>query len=72
MCVAECERVGGVGVHIAAGERFLVVEVDCAVDFDDDVAVVRERQEIDAQEVGADRACGLDGERTFPLGRLCL
>ena len=58
----QAERDGGLAKDVLPRQRVEVVEVDGAVELDHRVPVAG-RQEIDADEIGADRRCGGDAER---------
>ena len=65
MCLAERERFGNVGVDATAGEGlFDLVEINRAVDFDHDVSMSWDWQEVDSDEIRADRASSINRERS--------
>ena len=63
LCLAERERLRNVGVDATTGERLiLLVEVNRGVDFEDNVSAAGVWQEIDSDEIRANRASGIDRE----------
>ena len=52
----EPQRVGGVAVDVTGRQRVLGAEVDRSVGLQDDVAAVGEREQVDADQIAADRA----------------
>ena len=68
MCLAERERFSDVRVDVTASEGlFGIVEIHRAVDFDHDVSVSRVWQEVDSDEIRADRTGSIDRERSRRL-----
>jgi hypothetical protein len=51
----EADRLRGVAVDVARGQRVLGAESTAPFDLEDDVSAVGERQEIDANEIVLDR-----------------
>jgi hypothetical protein len=57
------ERIGCIPVDVSSGQGVGVVELDGAVQLEDDVPVSDKRDQVDADEIRTDRGSGGQSER---------